>query len=324
MTSTFSINKLSYEEELALGDRCVAKRKVTDLLELEDRQPTNEEKRIIRDGDAAARELVESYLPFIRSCANKIIKSHGGSGSILEEGDLVAIGTTNALLRTRSFNPRGKPDENGEQPKRAGKRFANYIRKDVTKAMSREATAMNSVMTGDPTKIINTNRWHAAKMGFREDHGRLPTEHELEELTGLDSTMILNSNYQFSSAGQIEEWTTEADNADVRMIEPSERVELGDDGVLAALTLIRAISHVFKPSEVHYIVQAYGLIDSEPKDPDQLFESYPEKFTSTMASRRWMKGISARITHPQYLRRIRLALRNQGELVSPTELSERW
>lgn len=299
------MERLSYEQELLLGDRCVARRRITDLIAEEDRQPTAAEKKIIDIGDKAATELVRCYLPFIQGCASRIMERSGGSaGSIVEPGDLVGIGVTNALLRTRSFNPRGSLKPGGH----SGVRFANYIKLDIIKAMRKELITNSSVLSVDPIKVMNTSRWNIATKEFFEEFGKHPTDEQIEEITGISKNQILRGNFQRSAATQVEEWTIESDSAEVRMVEASDKISLSEDNIKSSLIMIEVLAEYFTPDDLQFIIEAYGLIDGIPKDPGQLNEYYPDRFKSSMSSRRWFKNIAARMTHPQYRARIALKI----------------
>ena len=100
---------LTYDQELELSGLIVARRKVRDLIEYEDREPTQDEAATMEAGDRAASELVEAYLPFIHKLAHSIARQ---SNYAVDPQDLAQEGVVAAIRSTWAFNAQG----NGDRP----------------------------------------------------------------------------------------------------------------------------------------------------------------------------------------------------------------
>lgn len=308
-TTTKTDDKLSYEEELVLGDKCVALRRVNDLLEREDREPTPEERKIIEEGNAATQELVQRYLPFITKMANTVFRTstHGGSSSISSVDDLIQVGSLNAILRSRSFNPRG--GGNGH----AGVRFASYIQRDITKAMRSALTSGAMVMKVDPAKVSRTAIWNSTREGLQAKLGRVPKDEEIEQVTGFGRDKIFSTNYIRPQFDQIEDIAAHADSSQMALTQAGDSIMIEEDAMQGALRYCLAVSPHFKVNDVQIMIEMFGITDGVPKEREKvgsLAEIYPETFTKPFAAQRWFKQISARLTHPQYMSRIARSLQS--------------
>ncbi|NMM83098.1 hypothetical protein B2J88_01725 [Rhodococcus sp. SRB_17] len=189
---------LTYDEELKLSDRVVARRRISDLVTAEDREPMGPEIEVIEDGDQAATELVRAYLPHVSKIASTIFHRNIGNRSSVgwDRNDLFDEGVIAALRVTNSFNARGT----GDHP---GIRFANYSSLAIGKAMNR-LVAKNSVLhRADTAAIQATWRWHTATDEFVREHGRHPTDEELEDITGFSSTYVVPSIPSRSTFGDV-------------------------------------------------------------------------------------------------------------------------
>lgn len=309
-TSRSDDEKLTYQEELTLGDQCVARRAITDLLEEEEREPTEEEAKVIETGDRAASRLVEKYTPFIARLANtEFQKSPHSDGSLAAVDDLINVGVLHALLRTRSFNPRGAMEYDGSG--RPGVRFATYIRRDASKAMRIALQHGAMVMKVDRPRIANTAIWNATREELKVTLRRTPTDAEISEVTGFGRDKIFSENYIRPRFEQAEEVTIAADSSSMTMKSLGDNVHLSHDNTQAALRFILAVAPHFTLSNTQLMVEMFGIMDGNPKERDamgRLTETYPDIFPKAFIAQRWFKSVSARLTHPQFMARIARSL----------------
>ncbi|MCD2104872.1 hypothetical protein ACQR36_17245 [Rhodococcus erythropolis] len=189
---------LTYDDELALSDRLVARRQVRDKLCAEERAPTEEEAAILSDGETAATDLVRAYLPYISKLASTICDRNIENKSSVgwDRDDLFDEGVIAALKVTNSFNARGTNNH-------PGVRFANYSSLAISKAMNRLIAKNSTPYRADTAAIQATWSWLAATDEFVRDHGRRPTDEELEDITGFACTYVLPSIPSRSTFGDV-------------------------------------------------------------------------------------------------------------------------
>ena len=312
-------DRLSYAEELHLGDACVARRKVTDLLEAEgDREPTAEEARIIREGDQAAQKLVQSYLPFIAGCARRVAdQARSRTGTIIEIDDLLSRAVINAMLRTRSFNPRRGAgaddeilDENGapkpKQPK--GVRFAQYIERDIMKVMRADATTASSPFTLEVARVYNAEKWRSARENFIADFERAPTDAELTEITGLNPSQIVSPDRFLRMRGvDVDERPTMPVGDEAN---PHREVRVAPEYLVYGSAVVRALMQVIPAEDLPYLVASYGLFGGEVINAESISARFSDRFAIPASGRRWFRSMTARLTHPQGMARIARTLRS--------------
>lgn len=176
---------LSYERELELSDRLVARRPVVEALKVAtaeaermgDEVPelSTEDALIVSSGLEAANEIVEEYLPFIRSISSNLYYRNNLQNSMIEFDDLVQEGAKAAISCTNAFDARGK----GEHP---GRRFSGYsemmIRKTIKRFIDKQSTPMNASVD----LIQNSYRWYAVRQELQIKLGRQPTDAEIQEI----------------------------------------------------------------------------------------------------------------------------------------------
>ncbi|MDI9907977.1 hypothetical protein [Rhodococcus sp. IEGM 1406] len=189
---------LTYEEELRLSDRIVARRRIRDLLQEEEREPLGSELDVVEDGDRAATELIRAYLPHINKIASSIYHRNIQNKSSVgwDRNDLFDEGVIAALRVTNSFNARGTDNH-------PGVRFAKYSSLAISKAMNRLIAKNSTPYRADTAAIQATWRWLAATDEFVRDHGRRPTDEELEDITGFACTYVLPSIPSRSTFGDV-------------------------------------------------------------------------------------------------------------------------
>lgn len=174
--------KLSYEEELELSDRLVARRSVLNSVAEEGRELTPAEARVVREGEKARAELVEAYLPYIRSIAavfyRKVSNGTGRAPTGISFDDLEQEGVLQAMLVANSFNARGK---DGPNP---GLRFANYSNRHISRGISRYLLQMSTPLSAAVDSIKASIKLEEARIEFRDTHNREPSARELEEIVG--------------------------------------------------------------------------------------------------------------------------------------------
>ncbi|MDJ0015082.1 hypothetical protein [Rhodococcus erythropolis] len=189
---------LTYAEELTLSDRLVARRQVRDTILAEERDPTVEETAILTDGETAATDLVRAYLPHINNVASSIYHRNIQNKSSVgwDRNDLFDEGVIAALRVTNSFNARGTANH-------PGVRFAKYSSLAISKAMNRLIAKNSTPYRADTAAIQATWRWLAATDEFVRDHGRRPTDEELEDITGFSCTYVLPSIPSRSTFGDV-------------------------------------------------------------------------------------------------------------------------
>ncbi|MDJ0105419.1 hypothetical protein QM646_03320 [Rhodococcus erythropolis] len=189
---------LTYTEELTLSDRLVARRQVRDRILAEERDSTVEETAILTDGDTAATDLVRAYLPHINNVASSIYHRNIQNKSSVgwDRNDLFDEGVIAALRVTNSFNARGSDNH-------PGVRFAKYSSLAISKAMNRLIAKNSTPYRADTAAIQATWRWLAATDEFVRDHGRRPTDEELEDITGFACTYVLPSIPSRSTFGDV-------------------------------------------------------------------------------------------------------------------------
>ncbi len=151
--------------------------------------PTEEEAAILSDGDTAATDLVRAYLPYISKLASTICDRNIENKSSVgwDRDDLFDEGVIAALKVTNSFNARGTNNH-------PGVRFANYSSLAISKAMNRLIAKNSTPYRADTAAIQATWSWLAATDEFVRDHGRRPTDEELEDITGFACTYVLPLN----------------------------------------------------------------------------------------------------------------------------------
>lgn len=190
---------LSYEEELDLSDLLVARRRVHDLLKEDGRKPTRDEKRIIRDGDRAATELVEHYTPFVWSIASSIARklSLNNLGAVTYD-DLVGEGIIAAIKCCNSFNARGKDG-------RPGRRFSTYSSLSISKAMNRYIARNDTPYRMDISVIQDTMIWNSAKRDLENKLRRTPTDDEVAEQVSVDRSRVKDDILRYDSMMDIDD-----------------------------------------------------------------------------------------------------------------------
>lgn len=190
---------LSYEEELELSDLLVARRQVNDLLKEEGRRPSREERRIIREGDRAATELVEHYTPLVWSIASGIVRKLGlSSRGAVTYDDLVGEGIIAAMKCCNSFNARGK----GGRP---GRRFSTYSSMAISKAMNRYIARNDTPYRMDISVIQDTMIWNAAKRDLESKLRRVPTDEEVAEQANVDRSRVKDDILRYDSMMDIDD-----------------------------------------------------------------------------------------------------------------------
>lgn len=282
---------LSDIEELELSDRIVAMRSISDSCKSDGREPTNEEQVTIDDGIKACSELVEHYLPYIKSTAYSVFsKIKGGSEETRQE--LIQVASTAALRAARSYNLRGKDGRAFR-----GIRFARYSTMSMLKAMYLHLGSQNTSFYVSQAAILSSWKWNSAKSELTQRLGRVPTPDEIEQETGINKESFklypTNSDIVFID-----------DDMEHRDIPSNSQFIVSVESFSHnSSMLLTALSDIFNEDMVRYFTTYFGIDRGSPRSIDELAERENLSKSSAREIARYLEDV---IAHPKY----RIALRN--------------
>lgn len=164
--------ELSYEEELNLSEklelRLEARSRYDKDASLEDMEPGDRE--AVEAGNRAAQDLVEAYLPFIRSMAHTVYRSRDlwrtGYASV---EDLIQTGVVAAMTCTNRFSAK------------KGRRFSTYAEPHIRKSIGLSIDKASTPFYAQVAVLQESNKWFAIQDRLRNELGREPTEQEMDE-----------------------------------------------------------------------------------------------------------------------------------------------
>lgn len=278
---------LTYEEELELSDFLVLRRRITDTLKEEDRDPDPDEQEDIEKGNKAATDLVEAYLPKIGSIAKSIItRSSNVAASSITMDELINEGVIAALRTTNSFNARGKKKGH------PGVRFGTYCNMAVAKSMSRYIAQLSSPMRLDISVIQDTWIWMAVKEDLRTELGREPSIEEIEERSGKSVEGIEPDLPHRASF-------MDTDHPETREIQDnkSQSVALVGEYAASAERAVQVFGEVFAPHLVNVMSLYFGFDRMYPRMFDDLAD---EMGISKKKAKDEINLVESVMIHPKY------------------------
>lgn len=288
---------LSYEEELELSDRLVARRPL--VAESKDRELDATELEVVEQGDRAASTLVEEYIPFIRSIASRIYHSSGTRYvSGIEFDDLVNEGVKGAMSCTNAFNARGKDDK-------PGRRFSTYAEPMITKTIKRFVSGESTPISINVDRVQASMKWYAVKTELRTELGREPTDGEMhEKLPDIDTDYVVDIPTRHSMVN--------LDNPESNFDVESEEAASGQDEEYHTNTLTLALQRVgFNEDIVQTFVLYFGCDRGYPRDAVELAQ---DMGIGPRVAQRNINLVQDMLIHPQYRMVMKRFIEESGRL----------
>lgn len=277
---------LEWEEELELSDKLVARRVVMDAIRSEDRNPDADESSTIQNGDRAAKDLVEHYLPHIYSLASSMI-SHREARSKNLYQDLVQEGVVAAMKLTNSFNLR-----HGSGGPGSGVRFAQYSKLAITKNMNLFLAKQSTPLKADVQKIHKTWAFLAVRGNLTEKLGRTPTDAEVEAESNIPLESVITDLQSRSDFMDLDD----PDRVDIASPN-GQIVKITSEHAYHTAILRQALDQLFHESLVEGILSRLGVDRMYPREPSEVAEHLE---ISVRAANKLTRLADTVMIHPKY------------------------
>lgn len=328
---------LTYEEELALGERLFSRWFMREELredygaeparsDFENPRRSKFRSATLRkwtavkeDGDRAAETLIESYMPFLMSLVSRRLNAN--TSFSVSRDDLSQAGLYAMLLCTWTWKPLGWIDyEDGSSfwvasvrdRKRAmkssddyhgGRRFASFAGPLITKYIDREYRKATTTYSARIESIKETWEAYAAAEDHKAEHGeRISVEHAAR-LYGKDEKMILPGLPHASGNLDVHEHSGE------RGIDLSEEFDSGAYE-MSAESFLGALRTVLNAELIEYMIPLFGLDGRTPQTAQEIGQLLNMTLKRSREIERYIYDL---IRHPNLKSSIGAALREVYE-----------
>lgn len=302
------MRKLTFDEELALSDALVERRRarrrgakqqgVSERLVRKSELGSWDRWRWNR-GDRAAAELVGAYMPFLEAEAQRVARRHNITRhTVPSSEDLVHEAVVAAFACTWAFNLRSGGGT------RRGRRFHTYVVRHVHRCVRRALLREQSLYQVDADVIHATRVYNATVSVLREELGRMPTEEEIQArlIVGGDDKVMpgLPMRSQFMDATDPETNGQWAASTSGDVLVP------GMDAESGAEVLRLALREVVDEAVAREVLLYVGVDRGYPRD--DLTEMAEALGVSLFHARKAMSRANVVLSHPAYRERLRRSI----------------